>query len=111
MFVNDFIKDETLFCTANNDNLKGVSFNLTWICQDIEFQFEMAFFGGNWFSYYYGNCTKKKIQWTDSPISSIINEGIRAILNLFIFFYKKISHAQKAQKAQNFPPLRCFLWA
>ena len=34
-------------------------------------------------------------------ISSNVNEGIRAILNLFIFFYKKISHAQKAQKAQK----------
>ena len=34
-------------------------------------------------------------------VSSIVNEGIRAILNLFIFFYKKISHAQKAQKAQK----------
>ena len=31
--------------------------------------------------------------------SSIVNEGIRVILDLFIFyfFYKKISHAQKAQ--------------
>ena len=28
--------------------------------------------------------------------SSIAYEGIRAILNLFISFYKKISHAQKA---------------
>ena len=33
--------------------------------------------------------------------SSIVNEGIRAILNLFFFFYKKISHAQKAQNAQK----------
>ena len=32
-----------------------------------------------------------------SPGSIIVNEGIRALLNLFIFFYKKISHAQKAQ--------------
>ena len=34
--------------------------------------------------------------------SSAVNEGIRAILNLFIFFfffYKKISHAEKAQNA------------
>ena len=32
--------------------------------------------------------------------SSIINEGIRAFLNLLIFFFhKKISHAQKAQNA------------
>ena len=32
-----------------------------------------------------------------STLSSIVNEGIRALLNLFIyFFYKKISHAQKA---------------
>ena len=30
-------------------------------------------------------------------VSSNINEVIRAILNLFIFFYKKISHIQKAQ--------------
>ena len=35
--------------------------------------------------------------------SSIVNEGIRAVLNLFIifFFYKKILHAQKAQNAQK----------
>ena len=33
-------------------------------------------------------------------ISSVVNEGIRAILNLFIFFfYKKIPHEQKAQNA------------
>ena len=33
-------------------------------------------------------------------VSSNVNEVIRTILNLFIFFlYKKISHAQKAQKA------------
>ena len=31
-------------------------------------------------------------------VSSIINEGIRAISTSF-FFNKKISHAQKAQKA------------
>ena len=31
----------------------------------------------------------------------IVNEGIRAILNLLIFFYKKISHTQKAEKAQK----------
>ena len=29
-------------------------------------------------------------------LSSIVNEGIRALLNFFIFFYKKFSHAQKA---------------
>ena len=34
-------------------------------------------------------------------VSSIVNEDIRAILNLFIFFYKKISHAKIAQKAQK----------
>ena len=35
--------------------------------------------------------------------SSIVNAGIRAILNLFIiiFFYEKISQAQKAQKTQK----------
>ena len=36
--------------------------------------------------------------------SSIVNEGIRAILSLFIylfFFYKKILYAQKAQKRQK----------
>ena len=33
--------------------------------------------------------------------SSNTNEVIRAILNLFIFFYKKISHTQKAQKARK----------
>ena len=33
------------------------------------------------------------------PTSSNGNEVIRAILNLFIFFYKKISHTQKAQNA------------
>ena len=33
-------------------------------------------------------------------VSSIVNEGIRAILNLFIyFFYKKILQEQKAQNA------------
>ena len=32
-------------------------------------------------------------------ISSNINEVIRAILNPFFFFYKKISHTQKAQNA------------
>ena len=38
-----------------------------------------------------------------SETSSTVNEGIRALLNLFIyiFFYKKISHAQKAQRAQK----------
>ena len=31
--------------------------------------------------------------------SSIVNEGIRRILNLFyFFFYEKVSHAQKAYK-------------
>ena len=30
-------------------------------------------------------------------VSSMVNEGIRALLNFIIFFYKKISHAQKAQ--------------
>ena len=32
-------------------------------------------------------------------MSSIINEGIRAILNPFIFFYKKILHTQKSIKS------------
>ena len=43
-------------------------------------------------------------------ISSNINEGIKAVL----IFYKKISHAQKAQKAHNVSKqlsLRCFLYA
>ena len=31
-------------------------------------------------------------------VSSIVNEGIGVILNLFVFFYEKILHAQKAQK-------------
>ena len=31
--------------------------------------------------------------------SSNINEVIRAILNLFVFFYKKILHTQKPQNA------------
>ena len=31
-------------------------------------------------------------------MSSNINEVIRAVLNLLLFFYKKISHAPKAQK-------------
>ena len=44
--------------------------------------------------------TKKKRKGCEN--SSIVYEGIRAILNLFIFFfYKKISHPQKAQKAQK----------
>ena len=33
--------------------------------------------------------------------SSSINEVIRAVLNPLLFFYEKISHAQKAQKAQK----------
>ena len=33
--------------------------------------------------------------------SSNVNEIIRAISNLFIFFYEKILHVQKAQKAQR----------
>ena len=32
-------------------------------------------------------------------ISSIVNEGIRALLNLSIFFNKKISHHKKHKKA------------
>ena len=43
-------------------------------------------------------------------ISSIVNEGIRALLNLSIFFYEKISHHKKhkthtseqKQKKQHF---------
>ena len=35
-------------------------------------------------------------QWHNS--SNIKNEVIRAVLNPFLFFYEKISHAQKAQK-------------
>ena len=31
--------------------------------------------------------------------SSNVNEVIRAVLNVFIFFYKKILHASKAPKA------------
>ena len=34
-------------------------------------------------------------------ISSNINEVFRAVLKLFIFYDKKVSHAQKAQKAQK----------
>ena len=30
--------------------------------------------------------------------SSIVNEGIKTILNLFLFFYEKISHTLRAQK-------------
>ena len=37
---------------------------------------------------------------TGVHVSSIVNEGIRALLNLSLFFfYKKISHVQKAQNA------------
>ena len=36
-----------------------------------------------------------------SSYSSIVNEGIRAILNLFFIFNKKISHAQKAQSTKT----------
>ena len=35
-------------------------------------------------------------------VNSIVNEGIRALLNLYLFIYffcKKVSHAQKAQNA------------
>ena len=32
-------------------------------------------------------------------VSSILNEGIRTILNLFFFFYEKISHVQKNTKS------------
>ena len=31
-------------------------------------------------------------------ISRLVNEGMRAILNLFIFFYKEISYTQKSIK-------------
>ena len=34
-------------------------------------------------------------------ISSNVNEVVRAVLSLFAFFYEKILHAQKAQKAQK----------
>ena len=40
--------------------------------------------------------------FSDDKASSIVNEGIRVILNLFIiiiFFYKKISHEQKSKNA------------
>ena len=67
------------------------------------------------------NCNKKKRN-AKIPLSSNVNEVIGAISNLFIFFYEKISHAQKAQKARkahkkhknannrisDFFPLRCF---
>ena len=47
-------------------------------------------------------------------ISSNINEVIRPVLNVLLFFYEKISHVQKAQKTQNANKqlsLRCFLIA
>ena len=45
------------------------------------------------------NNNKKTKKRKGRENSSIVYEGIRAILNLFIFFfYKKISHPQKAQK-------------
>ena len=34
-------------------------------------------------------------------ITSNINKVIRAVLNSILFFYKKISHAPKAPKAQK----------
>ena len=37
----------------------------------------------------------------DSKRGSNVNEVIRAVLNSLFFFYKKILHAQKAQKAQR----------
>ena len=86
---------------------------------------------------------KKKQSWKGNvwkylfilPINSNINEVIRAVLNLLIFFYEKISHASKAQKSNkstkstkrhkdtqakaqhlnkrinDYFPLRCFLGA
>ena len=39
-----------------------------------------------------------------TKISSNINEGIKAVLFIYLFiylFYQKISHIQKAQKAQK----------
>ena len=33
--------------------------------------------------------------------SSNVNEAIKAISNLFIFFYEKVLHTQKAQKAEK----------
>ena len=45
------------------------------------------------------NCVTGKNLCLILCMSSIVNEGIKAILNLFILSYKKISHAQKAQNA------------
>ena len=56
-------------------------------------------------------------------MSSNVNEGIRAILNLFIFFFTRRFHTHKKHKrhkkykkhkkhktqTRDFPPLRCFL--
>ena len=39
----------------------------------------------------------------NQKFSSNINEVIRAVLNLLLFFYEKISHAQAAQKALKTP--------
>ena len=39
----------------------------------------------------------------DWKFSSNVNEVIRAVLNFLLFFYKKISHAPKAQKAPKVP--------
>ena len=46
-------------------------------------------------------CVQINSRQSGVHVSSIVIKGIRALLNRFIFFYKKISHAQKAQKAQN----------
>ena len=44
---------------------------------------------------------KKLYVSTRMKISSNVNEVVRAVLSLFAFFYEKILHAQKAQKAQK----------
>ena len=49
---------------------------------------------------YFVNNTVSQATFGYLPLSTNVNEAIRAILNhLFYFFYKKISHTQKAQKA------------
>ena len=46
-------------------------------------------------------CDKKRHISNINKFSSNVNEVTWAVLNSLFFFYKKISHAPKAQKAQN----------
>ena len=49
------------------------------------------------------DCDNWKKDCDNWKFSSNINEVIKAVLNFLIFFYEKISHAQKALKALKAP--------